>query len=1084
MALAIVTNALNALIKPAEQAGGTLQPREALLASFRRNLDALGCLLQQPDAAGQALRRLRGGVCANTSALKPLLGPAMDGAGGAREVDAVFRFGSECLLLLLALKAAMAEARASAEARRGSPPPPAARTRMGEAAPPPPLPADALAVGQTRTVQAALQFAVTLTVCPHLLPGVGVPLERRSLYGALLRSLATASEESRAAAVPPLSAACVALLELCEESTLGSLLLTRHLGDLLAGLCQLCYAPAAQEVSAATVEERRHCERKLSRLLRRVYQPAVVRELLVLKGAAVKGGRAPKWLHSTCSRLLTDAMLQPRGVLAVVGGVMEGACAASGMAGCADAAAADWRKCEAVARILASCGGRSSSPEAHYRIVCPQVLELLHIEDRQTARQFQRVATATAVTMAREHPALAHRYLLSPMLAPLARCTCADAVAAAAEAAPGTGAALVEEAELSRCVEDINKVVMACGSEPPPVVVLSALESVLQPLFFLCCFAKHGVSHLRSPCQETLLWFVEHAERERAVRAVGGLAGLPTRPPMLPTTPPTMPRSLHFAPGAHGGAVARIRMADDEDEAACGALEEEAWRLTCLTELLAAAQLSGFAGDFFLSCLKDLTALMVHEPRARDGGSTEGLEAPGAPEVGSAGDASDVEESDYQRLQLMQLIPYLCEKLGHGILQRTTQVVEFVRVTLERATARRGGGGGHGEERRLEAESLRLAMGLAAATLGGAELSPADRAAQATLLGPLERIVNSDPDPDLRDLASDLRIAIATYGAVCGDNLAEAARATIGRKAEESGDQTRSGEGRPSPPRGHRPAASPVTVQDMLEATYDPEVPVRAAALRTLTGLVEQRRADAVEEQDKILEVFLASVDDEDPFVYLSAIQGLATMADRHPARVFPRLLQEYGGGGRDGGDGGDGKEEAGAARPPRPPQGRVKLGEALVRATRALGDVAPAHRDRLVHAFLVGARDPDPLVRASSLCNLGELCALLSHSLGPLVHEVCSCLDATVRRDPCAEPRRAAVHAVMLLLRGLGASATEVLRDVLRDLYRLLKHAAWSDGDPATAAHARTALAQLDGVVRGGLFPEQRLEKKITVLP
>ena len=35
--------------------------------------------------------------------------------------------------------------------------------------------------------------------------------------------------------------------------------------------------------------------------------------------------------------------------------------------------ASDWRKCQAVARIIASCPAQASSVEEYYAIVCPQV---------------------------------------------------------------------------------------------------------------------------------------------------------------------------------------------------------------------------------------------------------------------------------------------------------------------------------------------------------------------------------------------------------------------------------------------------------------------------------------------------------------------------------------------------------------------------------------------------------------------------------------------------------------------------------------------------------------------------------------
>jgi len=49
-------------------------------------------------------------------------------------------------------------------------------------------------------------------------------------------------------------------------------------------------------------------------------------------------------------------------------------------------------------------------------------LDLFHFQDKLAARQFQRVATTTFITMSREQPQLAAKYLLQPMLAPLHRC--------------------------------------------------------------------------------------------------------------------------------------------------------------------------------------------------------------------------------------------------------------------------------------------------------------------------------------------------------------------------------------------------------------------------------------------------------------------------------------------------------------------------------------------------------------------------------------------------------------------------------------------------------------------------------------
>ena len=52
----------------------------------------------------------------------------------------------------------------------------------------------------------------------------------------------------------------------------------------------------------------------------------------------------------------------------------------------------------------------------------------------------------------------------------------------------------------------------------------------------------------------------------------------------------------------------------------------------------------------------------------------------------------------------------------------------------------------------------------------------------------------------------------------------------------------------------------------------------------------------------------------------------------------------------------------------------RTKVGEALVKITKELGDITPKYKNLLLNSFFAAGNDPDPLVRASSLSNLGKL--------------------------------------------------------------------------------------------------------------
>ncbi|XP_064375930.1 transport and Golgi organization protein 6 homolog isoform X2 [Dromaius novaehollandiae] len=1033
-----------------------------------RVVEALELLLRQPAGAGErgdggdddswAPETLRGNVAAleerlrrepGWAALRGLRAAVLAGAPGlgAAEPAAEPRWAAAAaaLALLLCLRERLAQPPAAAAARRpGAAPPPAA---------------DTLSAAQARAVRRALRAAVALGLGPWLPPGAGT---RR--HG------------------PRLLAAAAALARLATHPALGAPLLARHLGPLLAALCLLGHGPP-EHTQGVSEEERAQCREALRHVLDRVYQPLAVQELLILQGGSKQRSaspgedtkpalaQAPAWLRRLCGQLLSERLLRPNGVQAVVRGIMEGTGGGTG----AEAAAVDWRKCDAVAKILAACPQQCLSLEDYYKLVCPQILDLLHIQDKVTARQFQRVATTTLLTMAKGHPQLAEKYLLQPMLAPLLRCS--DAAEIAVEDL-SAGTVLVEEAELSSCVEDVFKVYVV-GNDSSSLL-LGSLQSVLGVVFSLYSFTKQNVSYLRSPCREILLWFLEKAERAVSLPVLEGLAGLESSVRLL------HPR-CQLRVGSQGGAVVAVEETiSDEDEALYQKVSSEQRHMESLAELLSHCQKSGLAGDFFIRCLKALTHVAA-EDEAASRAARPSAESLLEPEQHHAGPR--------RQLLVLQLVAVLCESVSDTVFTDVAQVVDFVAATLQRACVglARGAGGA------VEAQTLSMAMGLVAAVLGGAvQLSSSDFAVLQRLVPVLEEVSCAHPEPLIQELAADLRIAICTRGAFAAGTVGAAAEHVLGRRpgpSRTSGAGAAGGAPHPSTasgspsassapeersaPREPRaadpapaqrsdgPAAAPLP--ELLLAAYDPQVPARAAALRTLCSLIKQRDPEALRMQEKLLQVFLENLQHEDSFVYLSAIQGAALLSNEYPEQILPALLARYG------------SPAQGAAEPAAT---RMKLGEVLMRVTRALGDMVFKHRDALIHAFLRGSRDPDSTLRASSLSNLGELCQRLGFQLGAVVHEVTSCLTAIAKTDPEAEVRRAAVHVVAVLLRGLSEKATEVLRDALRDLYRLLKHVAAAETDGAAVLHAQLALQELGEAVRRELCPPQTLQKRIVVLP
>ncbi|XP_035011747.2 transport and Golgi organization protein 6 homolog [Hippoglossus stenolepis] len=1085
--------AINILTKPLSEASvrdAQSSHQEALLAVLRNNRSLLLQQLQS-ESSFEEVKKLREEVMSAAEWFS------------TDPEDATWGFVQECLLLLLTLARHISNELKLFKQKSSS----VAKNQTPEFAPP--LPPDVLSVNQQKTLRAALQFVVSLGLCPYLASGVGVPLSCRSAFGAMVEKLVRGGVVS--AGGRRLLTTTNVLLQLAELSSLATLVFTQHLGDVMAALCQLGYQPhrverggtEEEKMQELSAEERRTCREALKSLLGKVYQPIVIKQLLILQGGPRQSGAAgsssgsgsraalgsaPAWLRRLCGQLLSERLVQPNGVQAVVRAVLEGGTGGE----------SDWRKCDGVARILVACPQQSTSADSYYRQVCPQILQLLHFKDKLAAQQFQLVATRAALSMVQEKPTFAHQYLLTPLLQPLHRCTTASN--------ESRDPAAVEEWDLTRCVEDVYKIWVVGNS--PSASLLKALEEVLPVIFTLFCFTKQNVSHLRAPCQDILLWYLSHTEASEALSTLRQLSGLQGQK--------TEASDFYFTPGSDGGARFDSREnCSDEDDALYEKLSGEQWRLECLMHLLAELKDSDLPGDFFLELLQELTSWTAAADEVRKDEEELDVSTMTLLEVEQEVLGRAARQS--LRLALLQVLAIMVESLQHNtLLRKPNQVVDFIVTLVQRACAGLDRVTEPSPENPIESQTLSMGMGLVATLLSGPELGAEDYSSMSRLLSPLETLSQNHSDVVVQELASNLRAVIATHGAIRPEDLTAAA-AQASRKPEttvknnkvssrrkqkiqtegsDSGTRPRSSPQDRNPPsnahithpvspggsaaakttragRTSVPCSSTKPFSDWLLEACDPEVPTRAFALRVLTQMVQSGNPEVVQAQEKVLTLFLENLEHEDSFIYLSAIQGLAALADSFPERILERLLKDF---------------QHGPSLPTsdqeRCLETRLKVGEVLMRASRAMGELAPHLGRPLVGVFLQGTRDPDQSVRASSLSNLGELCQKLDYALGPLAQELSLCLTALIKTEKEAEVRRAAVHVIALLLRGLSHKTTQVLSDVLLDLYRALKWVLRSDPDDVTVLHAQLALEELDDVMRRFIFPEQKLEKKIVMLP
>lgn len=258
---------------------------------------------------------------------------------------------------------------------------------------------------------------------------------------------------------------------------------------------------------------------------------------------------------------------------------------------------------------------------------------------------------------------------------------------------------------------------------------------------------------------------------------------------------------------------------------------------------------------------------------------------------------------------------------------------------------------------------------------------------------------------------------------------------------------------------------------EALHDACDPLLPVRGHALVQLTKLLQLRDRETLSKKEAVFCLFKENLNNCDSYIYLAAINGIVAFAAIQPDDVVNVLTREY-------------IEISSAGDScPRDPELRMKVGEILVKLVRELGAMAPKYKNELLNAFLAGSKDTDNLMRASSLSNLGEVCEILGFRVGPILRELLLCIQSIVKFDKAVEPRRASVMVVTHLLRGLDASALNVLQDAVLELYRSLKFVYSNDEDDVVRLHAQLALEELASIAKEFLFPKLPMEKKIQIL-
>jgi len=956
--------------------------------------------------------------------------------------------------------------------------------------------ADMLSISQQRNVSALVEMVLALGILPNLLPGVGLAVEKRSLF--LQTILKSIPERPILERYKQLVFSIESLLELAKYKQFNTLIVSKHLGDVLGCLIQVAHAPLMKpkdeeanlenkgdkdikvkedtfvmtpELFDRLSKDQERFKSELDKIIGKTYQPLIVKYLLVLQSNS-KGpsSKCPKWFSKTVSNLLSSRLVLPEGVLHVVRGVMD-------LGG--EEERFDWRKIGLIGNVLGNPPhGNYHETEVYYSKVCPQLLELLDSEESTVSM----IASMGIKTAAERSLILGRRYLLDVLTEPIMKLTgeYEDALA-------------VTEKELDDCIKNLVKV-FVLGNDPS-LMFVTHLEPIIIILLNLHMTITFGVSHLKDPVKQLVERYLKYSDRSTSLVMLRAFA-LDEAPVTTQNRTKMMHKDVVFAAGDEGGVKVIKKV---EAEQSFYVADDE--KAIVVQDLLEELKDKALYSQFFLSLMEDLTNSMIDDDKDQ-----LDLEFP-EPVPGE-----DVEKQllDLEKhldnsmhkmrknLMVIRLLGLLSEdkSFQDNLLKESEKMIQFVTSSIKRAAAGVRNGV---ESSTLGVQSLNMALSILSVHLTQVNVATEDWVKMQESVDDL-KVLSTHSDERIRKISGQLHSLVCTQGIMIEEvkNLKEK---TSQIKAETERMRVKANEMKQMKTNEENKAMDEKKAQlkekaDVLkkqkdkrknkaketkskyeEALYDisdPLLPVQGHGLIELTKLIDEKDSETIENIDKARLIFQSNLEDEDSYIYLSSIAGLVSCGRHRPEQVLDCLTKEFClVQDRKIKQDAEGEEQVMAIR--------TKVGEALVKITRELGEVTPKYKNILLNCFFSAANDPDSLVRASSLSNMGEVCKNLRFSLGGIAGEVLQHLSAC-SRDVAVEVRAAAVMVLTMILQGLGRDSFSVLEGTLRDIYRELKLLASTEKEDTVLCHVSLALDEIDKIVREFLTPDNRISNKVII--
>ncbi|PKC73112.1 hypothetical protein RhiirA1_389208 [Rhizophagus irregularis] len=837
-----------------------------------------------------------------------------------------------------------------------------------------------LGIRDLRLVHTMLEIVITWGVYPCLLPGVGVPLSRRT-----------------------------------KSSYIQN--------DIYGALLQLAYGPLPIKQTVAVTphnddnNELERIHKESVGMFRKVFQSAdsfqSLEALTVLLGSSPLHP-SPKWFKSVCGRFLSQILLRPSGIRDVmefmIGGENE----------------VNLAKLETISKLILSVPSQVKSVEQYFSVVCPQLLSLVQSilnpsgSSKSATPAIASVASFTIIRMTNKYPELSKKFIITKIFDSLWKwwgITSEEYNKIIGNSSTVTSSELdpliMNEQTLQTTITVIHRILV--GSEPVPDLIQIFLEDAIAPLYHLYAFTCSSKSHLKDTIFDILLSYFKIVSVSEGITALKQIVFRKNKKWKAPTIGEI--GEVYFAPGSSGGVVMRLRLNSLDLSDMTTSIDVDVF-----IDFLKAIANKELSGDFFMYLLSEYTSSLAQQQNYSH-------------------------KIDSRRIfTLLHLVLAMIDGLGSSILQKPGQMISFVNNVLE--SYHQKGANTEKEKKGINNSGILGELGniVNDEDVDGevsVESDDDDEELLSLALMLLSSLLQEHKNLSIQDLhilnlVFDNLEPLQNHSSSSIQSLARNLRLTISARSASRSSLLNSEE-------SIQRQESLKKYQEAMDALQDEILPIKARGIVILKEMVLEK--DPLMNEDvnlnRVLDIFIQMIQDEESFIYLNAVKGLSSLTDIHGEKIMRKLMTIYSNNNQK-------------------IDNRLRIGEAILQTIQRCGEALGKYITTILPPLLhVLNKDQNVNLRVSALSIIGCACETSPLALTTFFRDVVDWVLNILDVQKEVEVRRAS-HSQSIYL---------IPSDLLQRTYRTLQYIEEIDKDELTRYHARIGISDLDITSQGELF-------------